>query len=114
MSRTSRALALILLCLAASRRRSDRKPAEISGKALPRNSKASIVSIFAENGVLYLDESSHRQLLDFDKAESDGAPDHVLQSNFERRKASPLQLSLLSGRTQAHLAGVRWQRQFPL
>jgi hypothetical protein len=30
--------------------------------------------LFAENGVLYLDESSHRQLLNFDKAETDGAP----------------------------------------
>jgi hypothetical protein len=30
--------------------------------------------LFSENGTLYLDKSSHRQLLDFDGVETDGAP----------------------------------------
>jgi hypothetical protein len=75
MSKTSRALALILLCLAAR---------EALGQEAGRDLREGIAKefegvyrfnyLFAENGVLYLDESSHRQLLDFDKAESDGAP----------------------------------------
>ena len=51
--------------------------------------------LFAENGVIYLDESSHFQALDFDRTEGESAPPHyVLQSDFEGRKTSPLQLCL--------------------
>jgi hypothetical protein len=79
MSKISRALALILwcllLCLAAR---------EAPAQETSRDLRASLAKefegvyrfnyLFAENGAIYLDESSHRQLLDFDKAESDGAP----------------------------------------
>jgi hypothetical protein len=75
MYQTLRALMLILWCLAAR---------EAQGQEAVRDLRESLAKqfegvyrfnyLFSENGVVYLDESSHRQLLDFDKAESDGAP----------------------------------------
>jgi hypothetical protein len=73
MSKTSRALALILLCLAL--REAQGQEADFRENiAREFEGVYRFNYLFAENGVVYLDESSHRQLLDFDKAESDGAP----------------------------------------
>ncbi len=75
MYQTVHALMLILLCLTAREGR---------GQETVRDLRESIAKqfegvyrfnyLFSENGTLYLDESSHSQLLDFDKVETDGAP----------------------------------------
>jgi hypothetical protein len=75
MYQTVHALMLILLCLTAT---------EAQGQDAVRDLPESIAKqfegvyrfnyLFSENAAPYLDESSHRQLLDFDRVEKDGAP----------------------------------------
>ena len=95
MSQTVRAMVLILLCLTAREGR---------GQEAVRDFRESIAKqfegvyrfnyLFSENGTLYLDESSHRQLLDFDKAEGDER--HGSHSLIRLRKAKSAPITAIS------------------
>jgi peroxiredoxin (alkyl hydroperoxide reductase subunit C) len=73
--RTSRALVFTVFCLGATASQGQetaRGLPEILAKGFEGAYRFNY--LFVENGVVYLDESSHRQLLEFDRVESDGAP----------------------------------------
>jgi len=75
MYKKTRALALILLCLAIREAQSQDASQDLRESiAKEFEGVYRFNYLFAENSVTYLDEPSHRQLLDLDKAESDGAP----------------------------------------
>jgi hypothetical protein len=76
MYQTVHALMLILLCLTAT----EAQGQDAAVRDLPESIAKQFEGVyrfnylFSENAALYLDESSHRQLLDFDRVEKDGAP----------------------------------------